>query len=369
MKDPLFLYGTLCDPELYQIVSGEPFEAIAAELQDTAIHWVAGERFPIATPAPGTCARGVVVDPSPEARARLDFYELGFGYIVRILPVETEDGQVQATMYVPESEWPIGPLWSLCDWQARHGTLTRMSAREYMSLMSTHTAEAAARAFPQIGTRAASRLRAEREPSPDVLAPQMSGREIPTERTAQPYTDYFAVQEDWLSFPTFDGGTGPVVKRASFLSGDAVTVLPYDPKADTVLMVRQFRHGSYVRGDTNPWTLEPAAGRIDVGEEPEETARRELLEETGVEAGSIHFVGRYYPSPGAYSEYLYSYVAIADLSGEDGGIGGLDEEAEDIMRHVVPLKDALDMVESGAVNTAPLILSLQWLALHKGQLA
>ena len=56
-------------------------------------------------------------------------------------------------------------------------------------------------------------------------------------------------------------------------------------------------------------------------------------------------------------------------AGMDGGIGGLDDEAEDIMRHVIPLSEALEMVENGAANTAPLILSLQWLAMRKDQLA
>ena len=369
MNDPVFLYGTLCDPELYQIVSGEPFEAVPGELPDTTIHWVKDESFPIPIAASGTFASGMLVDPSPEARTRLDFYELGFDYIVERVRVQTASGLVEAAIYMPNVDWPIGAVWSLPEWQARDGTLSRLAAKEYMGLIATHGSTEAARAFPQIRSRAASRLRAMASPSPEPLPPQMSDRSIPNDKSVQPYTDYFTVREDWLSFPMFKGGTGPVVKRASFLSGDAVTVLPYDPKADTVLMVRQFRHGPYVRGDGNPWTLEPAAGRIDVGEEPEDTAHRELFEETGVTASEMHFIGRYYPSPGAYSEYLFSFVAIADLSGMDGGIGGLDDEAEDIMRHVIPFSQALEMVENGAANTAPLILSLQWLAMRKDQLA
>jgi nudix-type nucleoside diphosphatase (YffH/AdpP family) len=190
---------------------------------------------------------------------------------------------------------------------------------------------------------------------------------VTPQRTARPYTDYFAVQEDWLSFPTFGGGQSDLVKRASFLGGDAVTILPYDPSTDSVLMIRQFRHGPFARGDTNPWTLEPAAGRIDPGESPEHTALRELHEETGVSARELHFIGRYYPSPAAFSEFLFSFVAIADLAGADGGVGGLDAEAEDIMRHVVPLSEALALVESGAANTGPLLISLGWLALNKSR--
>ncbi len=365
MTRPVFLYGTLCDPDLYEIVSGTAFNAVPASLPDVAIHWVAGEAFPIPVQQSGSTAQGVLVTPDDSARARLDFYELGFGYDVEERQVLTPDGPVTASVYVPEKEWSVGAAWSLSDWQNAHGPLTQLAAEEYMGLMATHAPEDAARAFPQVRMRAASRLRAMSDTAPEVFLPKMSGKPIHSEKHAQPYTDYFAVREDWLSFPTFDGGQSEIVKRASFMGGDAVTILPFDPATGEVLVIRQFRHGAYARGDTNPWTLEPAAGRIDPGEAPEETARRELLEETGVEARELHLVGRYYPSPGAYSEYLYSYVAIADLTGTDGGIAGLDDEAEDILRHTLPLDDALQMIESGAANTGPLILSLGWLALNR----
>ncbi len=368
MSDRVFLYGTLCDPELFEIVSGAPFAARPARLDGAAVHWVAGESFPVLTAAPDGSAEGVVVEVKAEARARLDFYELGFGYGVENRRVRVDGVETEAAVYLPEADWPAGAPWSLSDWQARHGALTRIAAREYMGLMATHAPKDAARAFPQIRARAASRLRAMGAPSPAALAPVMTDIPISPERTAQPYTDYFAVREDWLAFPMFGGGYGPVVKRASFLGGDAVTVLPFDPARGTVLMVRQFRHGPFCRGDGNPWTLEPAAGRIDAGETPEEAARRELMEETGVGAETLHFIGRYYPSPGAYSEYLYSYVATANLDGADGGVGGVAHEAEDILRHVLPLDDALGMIESGAINTGPLILSLQWLAMNRDRL-
>ncbi len=368
MTSRVFLYGTLRDPEMFEIVSGVPFAARPAQLDGAAVHWVAGETFPILATAEDGAAEGSLVEVNAGVRARLDFYEMGFGYVVEDRRVRVDGVESEALVYVPEADWPLGARWSLRDWQAAHGALTRIAAREYMGLMATHAPKDAARAFSQIRSRAASRLRAMDAPSPAVLAPEMTDVRITPERTAQPYTDYFAVREDWLAFPMFDGGYGPVVKRASFMGGDAVTVLPYDPERGTVLMVRQFRHGAFCRGDGNPWTLEPAAGRIDPDETPEECAQRELLEETGVTAEALHLVGRYYPSPGAYSEYLYSYVALADLDGADGGVSGVEHEAEDIMRHVLPLDDALGMIESGAINTGPLILSLQWLAMNRARL-
>ena len=369
MTNRVFLFGTLLDADLFRIVAGVPLSLTPAVLPEARVCLVQGEAFPILVPAPGEAAAGGVVSVDGRVLERLDFYELGFGYELQTRQVVIDGVPGEALVYVPTDEtWQAGDVWSLAEWQAAHGALTRVAAAEFMGLMGTHTPEAAARAFPQIRMRAASRLRAEETPSP-ALQPDLSDRVTLPQETRRPYTDYFSVREDWVSFPTFDGRMSPVVKRASFLSGDAVTVLPYDPKLDAVLAVRQFRHGAMVRGDPNPWTLEPAAGRIDPGEAPEETARRELFEETGVEARDLHFAGRYYPSPGAYSEFLYSYVATADLSGRDKGVSGLADEAEDIMAHVIPFDEAMAMVESGAANTGPLIISLGWIAMHRSDLA
>lgn len=304
----IILTDLLLDPAIFKIVTGLSLPSDAAVRQETTV--------------------------DDSAKARLDFYAAGLGAAMERPVMDVE--------------------------------LAKLVITDYMALYETHQPEDARRALPQIAMRAASRMRARAEPSPATLAPPMTAK-VERAATRYPYTDYFAVREDDLAFPRFSGGMSPIVKRASFMGGDAVTVLPFDPAQGKVLMVRQFRHGPYARGDENPWTLEPAAGRIDPGETPEETARRELLEETGLAAGAVHFVGRYYPTPGAFSEYLYSYVATANLDGRDGGLGGLEDEAEDIMAHVVPLDAALAMIETGEVNTGPLILSLHWLALNRHQ--
>lgn len=369
MTLPVFLYGTLRDPQLLSVVAGAGLAVRSARLHGYRVASVAEGDFPVLIEAQGCVAEGVVIDPDDDALRRLDFYELGFGYRLAARPVETGGVAVQAMVYFHEpGRWTPGPDWSLERWQSAHGALIREAAVEYMRLIDTHAPDAAADSFPQVRMRAASRLRARAEPSPAPLAPAMSGTGVVSRDIRQPYTGYFAVREDVLTFPLFGGGSSAPVRRASFQGGDAVTVLPYDPATDTVLVVRQFRHGPWCRGDGNPWTLEPAAGRIDPGETPEDAARRELEEEAGVTAGELHLCARYYPSPGAYSEFLCSYVGLADLSGRDGAVGGLDGEAEDIMAHVLPFAAAMDMVVSGAANTGPLVISLGWLAINRDRL-
>ena len=183
-----------------------------------------------------------------------------------------------------------------------------------------------------------------------------------------PYRDFFAVSETHLTHRRFDGTTSDVIKRAAFLSGDAVTVLPYDPVRNRVLLIEQFRAGPLARGDAQPWSLEAIAGRIDAGETPEAAARREAMEEAGLSLGPLRQIASYYPSPGAMNEYLYSFVAICDLPDGTAGIHGLASEAEDIRGHLVGLDHLMDLVRSGEVNNAPLILTALWLAVSAQEL-
>ncbi len=81
-----------------------------------------------------------------------------------------------------------------------------------------------------------------------------------------------------------------------------VAVLPLE-KDGTVWCVRQFR---YPFAET---LLEVPAGKLEPGEDPETAARRELSEETGLEAGELRYLGRHYCSPGYNSEILHIFLA------------------------------------------------------------
>jgi nudix-type nucleoside diphosphatase (YffH/AdpP family) len=158
------------------------------------------------------------------------------------------------------------------------------------------------------------------------------------------------------------------VTRAALVAGDAATVLPYDPAADTVLLIEQFRFGPWVRGDLRPWTLEPVAGRIDPGESPEEAVRREAREEAGIGLDRLEKVAAYYPTTGAVSEYVHSFVGLCDLAGRAGTVAGSEAEDEDILSHVISFARLMDLVASGEAENGPLLLSAFWLAANRGRL-
>jgi nudix-type nucleoside diphosphatase (YffH/AdpP family) len=182
------------------------------------------------------------------------------------------------------------------------------------------------------------------------------------------HAGFFGLEVLDLTHRRFDGATSPLLRREVFVSGDAVTVLPYDPRRDRVLLVEQFRTGPLRRGDPLPWQLEAIAGRIDPGETPEDCARREAVEEAGLVLGALEKVGDYYPSPGAMTEYIYSFVALCDLPDGVAGVFGAAEEAEDIRGHLMSFDAVMAAVAGGEIGNAPLLLTALWLQRERARL-
>ncbi|NJM81422.1 MAG: NUDIX domain-containing protein [Tabrizicola sp.] len=114
------------------------------------------------------------------------------------------------------------------------------------------------------------------------------------------------------------------------------------------------------------WTI--PAGFLELHESVMDGARREAVEEARVTLGALCKVAEYYPSPGALSEYLYSYVALCDLPDGSAGVFGVADEAEDIKGHLVPFDALMALVASGEIANAPLILSALWLQRERATL-
>ena len=62
--------------------------------------------------------------------------------------------------------------------------------------------------------------------------------------------------------------------------------------------------------------LEIPAGKLEVNEEPRETAIRELKEETGFEAKNFQYLFEFYTSPGYTNEKIYLFLASDLIEGE-----------------------------------------------------
>ena len=99
----------------------------------------------------------------------------------------------------------------------------------------------------------------------------------------------------------FDGVRFNVV-RDCVNPGDAALVLPIDEN-NNVVFIRQLREA------IGEICLELPAGMVDPGEEPIDTARRELEEETGIIAKTVEHLISVYPSSGYTSEKIHIFFA------------------------------------------------------------
>jgi nudix-type nucleoside diphosphatase (YffH/AdpP family) len=368
----LFIYGTLRHRGLLSVVLGrEPDELEPATLSGYRVFKVEGADYPAIRAEDGAEARGAILSGLTDLDlARLDFYEFDprFDYLRVSIEARTSRGAIAAGLYMPSDPEHDGGPWSLEHWSERHGDYTALAAKELMSDFATGREGRAQFNYTQMLVRSSSATRARALPKPTNIRSNMTRDAIDLRSAVQPYRNFFALTEQRLRFPKFDGTMSPEIEREGFLGGDAVTILPYDPVRDRVLVIEQFRFAPYMRGDHYPWVLEPVAGRIDPGETPEQTGRRELREEAGLEVRELLHVASYYPSPSAYSEYIYSYVGLCDLPDDAAGIGGLETEQEDIRSHVLSFDRAYELIMDGEADAAPLILSLMWLARERERL-
>ncbi len=177
------------------------------------------------------------------------------------------------------------------------------------------------------------------------------------------FRGFYQLDRLHLRHRLFAGGMGKLISRELFVRHDAVCVLPYDPQRDCVVLIEQFRVGALDKS-VNPWLIELVAGLIDKDEQPEEVARREAVEEAGLELAELWPLTQYYPSPGGSDERVHLYVGRCDSRGA-GGVHGLDEEGEDIRVLVWSLDEALAALDDGRIDNAASIIALQWLALNR----
>jgi ADP-ribose pyrophosphatase len=99
--------------------------------------------------------------------------------------------------------------------------------------------------------------------------------------------------------------------------------------------------------------LEVPAGTIDEGESPEQTAARELEEETGYRAGSIRRLRDWFVSPGVMTERMHLFLC-ENLEPGPPHLE-LDERLKTV---IVTWEDALAMVDDGRIEDAKTMLAL-----------
>jgi 8-oxo-dGTP pyrophosphatase MutT (NUDIX family) len=126
----------------------------------------------------------------------------------------------------------------------------------------------------------------------------------------------------------------------------AVGVIPIDQDGNTYL-VGQYRY------TLDEYSWEIPEGGCPEGESLLDSAKRELLEETGLEAEQWTKILKMHTSNSVTDEVAYTFVATQLVQGE-----AMPEDTEELQLWKMPLEDAFEMAMNGAIKDAFSLVSL-----------
>lgn len=118
---------------------------------------------------------------------------------------------------------------------------------------------------------------------------------------------------------------------------------------NNLVLVKQYRKA------VEDFLWEIPAGKLEVNEEPRETAIRELREETGYEANKLTYITEFYTSPGFCNERIHLFLA-EDLIEVDSE----PDSGEFIEKSIVPLADLEKMLERGEIVDSKTIIAIYY---------
>ncbi len=139
---------------------------------------------------------------------------------------------------------------------------------------------------------------------------------------------------------------GKEATRDVVIHPGASVVIPITDKGE-VYLVRQFRK------PIDQESLEIPAGKLDKGEDPLACAKRELKEETGLDAKDIQHLIDIHSTPGFSNEVLHMYVAKELYEGE-----ACADEDEFISAEKYPINTLVDMVVKNEITDAKTIIGI-----------
>jgi GDP-mannose pyrophosphatase NudK len=177
------------------------------------------------------------------------------------------------------------------------------------------------------------------------------------------------LSNDWylLKKTTFDfrrsNGSWQTLSRETYDRGNGAVVLLINAQRQTLILTRQFRYPAFVNGLKDGMLLEACAGLLD-SEDPEETIRREVEEETGFRIGPPQKLFELYMSPGSVTEKLFFFIAEYHPSNRVSSGGGDQAEGEDIEIVELSFNQAFSMMNRGEIFDAKTLILLQQLAIE-----
>ena len=152
-----------------------------------------------------------------------------------------------------------------------------------------------------------------------------------------------------LRLDTLQSPEGHTFRREMVYHPGAVCMIAVDGEG-RLLLVEQYRHGARTR------LLEIPAGTLEPGEDPAETAARELREEVRMRAQRVESLGGFWIAPSYATEYIHQFLC-SELTPDP--LPGDEDEDIEVVR--MTREEAVAAVDEGRIIDAKSIAGiLRW---------
>ena len=169
----------------------------------------------------------------------------------------------------------------------------------------------------------------------------------------------FSVFETQFSFKKNNGKESKIHTHWIVEKGPAVAILVFDITNEELILVKQLRTA------TGTEITEIVAGVMDPGESPEESAKREILEEVGYDVKQLKLIYSFYTTPGIFNETIhFFYAEVTDQMKVHEG-GGLESEEEDLQIIKIPRNQIKSWLSKEKELDAKTIIGLQYFINNK----
>lgn len=169
------------------------------------------------------------------------------------------------------------------------------------------------------------------------------------------YDKYFKIDKATIT-ETSESGEVTTYNRFKLTRPDAVAVILYNSDDDTVVLVKQHRYPTHGKVTSNIYEI--IAGKMDDGEDPKQTAIREVEEEVGyrIQENNLIYKSSFFASPGYSSEIIHLYAASVTNADRVSDGGGVEGEHENIEIIHVPAPEFFNMFVRGEIIDAKSII-------------
>jgi 8-oxo-dGTP pyrophosphatase MutT (NUDIX family) len=156
---------------------------------------------------------------------------------------------------------------------------------------------------------------------------------------------WMRVREDTTVLPDGSPGLYAVVEKPP-----AAVVVPFDDDDRAIWLVEQYRHPAGARF----WEVPMGAADDDHSLPPEDVARAELAEETGLRAGRMDKLGRLFFAYGIMSQPFDVWAARDLVRGEQA----LEHTEQGLRFAKVPVEEVRAMVRDGRIQDSATVAAL-----------